>query len=127
LTEIDYGAWEGLSSDEITRRWPTAYLAWTEEGKWPSLFGGSLDNHLKQIAEWIELLHSTYTPGDTVLAVSSNGLIRFFSNEWEKLSASKQIDRLKVKTGHFCELELHSHHLHIKKWNASPLIEQIQM
>lgn len=128
LTEIDYGAWEGLSSDEIARRWSNEYLAWTEEGKWPErIFGGSLQKHKADIAQWTASLCATFTPGDVIVAVSSNGLIRFFSNEWETFAKAKQMDRLKVKTGRFCELDLSPKNLVVRSWNRSVLIDKIQM
>ena len=34
LTEIDYGPWEGLTSEEIVKQWPHEYARWTEEGRW---------------------------------------------------------------------------------------------
>lgn len=120
LTEIDYGAWEGLPSDEIARRWPNEYLAWAEEGKWPApIFGGSLQKHRADIANWIASLRAAFTSGDVVVAVSSNGLIRFFSNEWETFAKAKQMDRLKVKTGHFCDLDLSSKNVLVRSWNHS--------
>ncbi|HSX11216.1 MAG TPA: histidine phosphatase family protein [Chlamydiales bacterium] len=122
LTEIDYGAWEGLTSEEISRRWPTEYNGWTEAGEWAEgIFGGSLQSHKSNIDRWLATIRKTYVSGDVIIAVSSNGLIRFFSDEWEKLAAAKQIDKLKVKTGHFCELELHPDRLKVKSWNITPL------
>lgn len=115
LTEIDYGAWEGLTSEEIIRRWPNEYADWTEAGKWAdAIFGGSLQNHLSCIEQWLTTLRKTYAPNDTIVAVSSNGLIRF-------LPTTKRIENLKVKTGHFCEFELNPNSLNVKSWNVKPL------
>ncbi len=123
LTEIDYGAWEGLSSEEIASQWPREYADWTEKSAWAEdIFEGTPP--LSAIEEWIACLKNTHRPGETVLGVSSNGLIRFFyalsKQEWDRLSQERQMEALKVKTGHFCELLLGDRNLEIKRWNASP-------
>jgi probable phosphoglycerate mutase len=113
LTEIDYGAWEGLTAEEIERRWPEEYAQWTKAGEWPEkIFNGSRQNHKLQLELWLQRLRNTYAPGDVIIAVSSNGLIRFFSDA--------TIPDPKVKTGHFCELDISPTSFQIKSWNSSP-------
>jgi probable phosphoglycerate mutase len=119
LTEIDYGDWEGLTSEELMRRWPKEYADWTEGGKWAeAIFGKSLQFHLDGVEKWIGSLRKMYRPGEAIVAVTSNGLIRFFNEEWRRLALTKQMETLKVKTGHFCELQLYPDCLKVKSWNA---------
>lgn len=123
LSEIDYGPWEGLTSEEIGAKWPQAYADWTEEARWAeTVFGGKPP--LKAIELWLIHLRKTYMPGDTVIAISSNGLIRFFysflKTEWERLVQNRQMEKLKVKTGHFCDLLLFDDRLEVNSWNAAP-------
>lgn len=107
LTEIDYGLWEGLSSEEIKDKWPKEYVEWNDFGKWQNhIFHGTYETHLKRIEEWLEVLRKGYE-GKTVVAITSNGLLRFFKNE-------------KVKTGHFCEIHLLSDGYKICNWNQNP-------
>ena len=125
LTEIDYCAWEGLTAEEIATKWPNEYSDWNCQAKWPGqLFGRSLDWHLRQIDAWLKKLRSTYSPGDTVVAITSNGIIRLFytyeETEWQKLQQNREIDNLKVKTGYFCELLLFQDSLSVKSWNRHP-------
>lgn len=125
LTEIDYGAWEGLTSEEIQSKWPLEYDHWTEEAKWAEgIFGGSLENHLLGIKRFLDHLKKKYASGDTIAAVTSNGLMRFFysfqKTEWEHLSREGQLEKLKVKTGHFCELHIFNDFIKIKSWNQNP-------
>ncbi|MBU6446733.1 MAG: phosphoglycerate mutase family protein, partial [Verrucomicrobia bacterium] len=109
LTEIDYGLWEGLPAEEIERKWPQEYAEWTREAKWQShIFQGAHENHRKSLQRWVDELQTRY-PRTTILGVTSNGLLRFFRNE-------------KVKTGHFCELELHSNRVNVLLWNQNPSI-----
>ena len=124
LTEIDYGLWEGLTSEEISRRWPAEYNAWTSESKWArGIFGRTLEEHMHDIETWLDSLRKRYAPGDTVVAVTSNGIIRLFysfEEKWKDLQESKQMEQLKVKTGHFCELLLFPDSLKVKIWNQDP-------
>ncbi len=126
LTEIDYGPWEGLTAEEIREKWPNEYKAWTEQSKWPELFGNTQKNHLREIEKWLNELRSIHAAGETVVGVTSNGIIRFFytfqEKEWENLIQTHRMETLKVKTGHFCELLLFKNSLQIKSWNKGPRI-----
>lgn len=125
LTEIDYGAWEGLTSEEIHTKWPEQYDSWTTEAKWADgVFGGTLEKHLLGIKQFLDHLRKVYTSGDMVVAVTSNGLMRFFysfqKTEWQHLVHERQMEKLKVKTGHFCELHIFNDSIKIKSWNLNP-------
>ncbi len=112
LTEIDYGVWEGLSSEQIRKQWPKEYADWEEKAAWPShLFKGSLQHHLEGIKIWLAFLRKHYLPNDTVIAITSNGLLRLFPGG------------KKVKTGHFCELSVSENDLRVVQWNMKPLID----
>ncbi|MEI8124854.1 MAG: histidine phosphatase family protein [Parachlamydiaceae bacterium] len=125
LTEVDYGLWEGLTQEEIMEKWPLEYSAWTEESAWgEEIFGGTVRNHLIAIEKWLNKLREEYSSGDTVIGITSNGIIRFFysfhDEEWSRLKKGKQMDILKVSTGHFCEILLFKNSISIKSWNVNP-------
>jgi broad specificity phosphatase PhoE len=124
LTEIDYGPWEGLTSHEITQQWPNEYKAWTAQSQWPEIFGSTQECHLSDIKKWLNELRSVHVAGETVIGVTSNGVIRFFysfqDKEWQNLIHTHRMEDLKVKTGHFCELLLFKDSLQIKNWNKNP-------
>jgi len=114
LTEIDYGDWEGLTSEEIAERWPKEYAAWTKEGKWAErIFRSTAAQHKSAIDQWLEKLKKTYAVGDTIVAVSSNGLLRFFQNGE------------KVKTGHFCDITILPNGLKVNGWNLNPKLAAV--
>ncbi len=115
LTEIDYGAWEGLTQEKIRERWPEELDAWTMEAEWPKgVFGRSREEHLSDIQNWIEQLRRSYAPGDRVVAVTSNGILRFVYSLQEPGAPPK------VGTGRFCELFLFNDSIRIEQWNIKP-------
>jgi len=116
LTEIDYGLWEGLTAEEIAAKWPEEYRKWTTSIDWPAgIFEGSHHHHINAIDKWLDHLRKKYQSGDTLIAVTSNGVIQYFRPDRTKND--------KVKTGHFCELHIHPDSLTIEKWNAAPNID----
>jgi probable phosphoglycerate mutase len=40
LSELDYGAWEGLSSQDAERKWPAEFAAWREDAEHHAPVGG---------------------------------------------------------------------------------------
>ncbi|MDE3046622.1 MAG: histidine phosphatase family protein [Verrucomicrobiota bacterium] len=113
LTELDYGAWEGLTSEQIASQWPTEYTAWNEESIWPrGLFARTPEYHLALIYQWLDHLLATYPSNALILGVTSNGLLRLFHS-----LASEQGPAPKVKTGHFCELLLTPTEISLISWN----------
>lgn len=108
LSEIDYGPWEGLTQEEIHQKWPKEFDEWNREAKWqPSIFAGSFEEHWNNLMLWFDRLYAQY-PDQTVVGITSNGLMRLFRGE-------------KVKTGHFCTLQLHLKGWEILDWNQCSL------
>ena len=125
LTEIDYGAWEGLTQEEVSSQWPREYNDWTTEARWvKGVFGRTQEEHIRDIKNWIEQLRTSHAPGNVVVGVTSNGVIRFFyslqETEWLLCVKERKMEQLKVKTGHFCELHILKDAIKIKCWNAKP-------
>ena len=124
LTEIDYGQWEGLTSEAISTQWPKEYENWTAQAHWPQrIFGKSEKEHIEAIEKWLNALRHQYASHDTVVGVTSNGIIRYFyaldGKEWERMAHERQMDALKVKTGNFCELFLFKDGLKVNRWNEN--------
>jgi len=125
LTEINYGEWEGLASEVIETKWPLEYKAWTHEAKWPdAIFNGNLETQLSAIQDFISHLRLTYQPGQNIVAISSNGIIRFFltliPHLWQEIISTQKIEAYKVKTGNFCELAIYENEIKLLRWNAKP-------
>lgn len=115
LREIDYGAWEGKSSEEIRHAGGAEELrAWDEDGVWPSTAGWPL-SHAEYARRFSDVLSSiSHTGDDPVLIVSSNGLFKIF--------ATSIVDnaRRKMGTGHLALLKLADARCDVLCWNLSP-------
>lgn len=125
LDEIDYGKWEGLTEEQIAHKWPQEHRDWTERADWPEgVFVGSEADHLQAIKSWLDVIRSNYQAGQTILGVSSNGIMRYFysliAGEWEKFVRDRSTKLLKVKTGNFCELRIYPVTISAARWNESP-------
>ncbi len=100
LDEIDYGAWGGLTSDQIAERFGQAALdGWNRDQRWPegcgwqpspAAIGQALDSVLADLDR---------RPG-SVLAVTSNGVLRLLSRRLDGAPADA-----KVGTGRVCLVE----------------------
>jgi broad specificity phosphatase PhoE len=75
LREIHFGAWEGLSFDEIARRDPAASAAWwADPGPARAPGGESLDDLAARVAAAMDRIAATVGGGD-VIAVAHMGAI----------------------------------------------------
>ena len=125
LNEIDYGLWEGKTSEEISSSWAQQQQAWNEANTWAEgIFYGSEEEILEGIKTWVGQLKETYPADATIIAASSGGLIRYFysllPSEWRKLRRDRALNQLKIKTGHFSELNIHPREVEVISWNKSP-------
>jgi probable phosphoglycerate mutase len=117
LREIDYGLWEGKSSEEIRGLGGDCELrAWNERGEWPGSpqWAPSPETIAANAAELAGELAAAL-PGDrAALLVTSNGILKFFlklvPGAFEEMAAC---GALKVATGNCCLLR-HSE----RRWQA---------
>lgn len=131
LDEIDYGAWEGLSTASLTQNNEAKYEAWTKRGTWPEHFGETESTKTELLLNWLNCIRSQYEDGQHILAITSNGIIRQFTKFsdlscgetlWSRLADNSSVEQLKVNTGAYCEVYVNSLGLNIdlKNWNIGP-------
>lgn len=115
LTEIDYGAWEGLSTAEIVQSGGGDELtAWDKQAIFPtSPRWNPSETHLQTNVE--SVLRDVTQP--LSLIVTSNGILRFFARVAVNRDAFP--DR-KVATGHVCVMEKSDEGWRISQWNQNP-------
>ena len=124
LNEIDYGSWAGLSSEEIAGLFGIDMLeAWNKHSVWPQ--GCNWTESEKEVIAAVHSFASDlsrlYAGDETVIAVSSNGRLRYFltllEGEYEKRALA---GTFKVGTGHVCCLQSSGVDWKLAFWNLSP-------
>ena len=114
LTELDYGAWGGLSDDEIGTQWGAESLRrWQIEGRRPDGVTFSPSEQVLE-AEARALLSDCALFEGVTLVVTSNGRLRELSRI---ISGSPS----KVRTGHASVLAPDEHGIwQILRWDCAP-------
>jgi broad specificity phosphatase PhoE len=86
LTEIDYGEWEGLSSQEAELKWPAEFIAWREDAEHHAPIGGETARRVADRAlaalESIRVRHEESADASLtgpVLAVSHKATLRILA------------------------------------------------
>lgn len=116
LTEIDYGAWEGLSTAAIIATFGEAEMAaWNEDSIFPTTPGWKPDKD--QIQEDAASVMAEIREGLSLI-ITSNGILRFFARQADN---AHDFPNLKVAPGNACMMERDDKKAwHIVKWNVTP-------
>jgi len=116
LREIDYGDWEGMSSDEIRSMGGAEELkAWEESNAWPSRAGWP-SSSADYVRGFFGVLEQVGRAGvGPVLIVSSNGIFKLFAS-----SLSDGIGARKMGTGHMSLLRLDGSKIELLCWDLPP-------
>jgi broad specificity phosphatase PhoE len=115
LNEIDYGPWTGLDNEEIAALYGwDAIRAWDEKAIWPSNSNwGESPAIIKQdILSFLREMSTKHQK--TVIAITSNGRLRFFHQLFNLATNAK------VKTGNICKISGHFLKLNLDYWNLQP-------
>jgi broad specificity phosphatase PhoE len=76
LMDIDYGEWQGLTPDEVKRKWPEALDTWYRAPHWAAIPGGeSLQDVLARAAAALRDVIGRH-PGVTVVVVGHDSVNR---------------------------------------------------
>jgi broad specificity phosphatase PhoE len=76
LIDIDYGEWQGLTPDEVRRRWPEALDTWYRMPHWAAIPGGeSLQDLLNRTVAVLRDLIERH-PQETVVVVGHDSVNR---------------------------------------------------
>lgn len=124
LTEIDYGDWTGLSSDQIVQKFGKAsFDAWEHASVWPqnANWQGSAAKIMSNIKTFADMLTKSYHASETVMCVSSNGILRYFLTLAPGAFEQAIVDgTVKVKTGNICGLKYKDGTWTLDFWNQNP-------
>ncbi|MBV6631556.1 MAG: histidine phosphatase family protein [Alphaproteobacteria bacterium] len=103
LREIDYGSWGGKTTEDIiAKHGESSVQAWNARGQWPER--GDWQPDLSDLRRDLKLLVNDISgsmgPDETVLIISSNGILRFFLDMVPGAFALRARDEtLKTATG----------------------------
>jgi probable phosphoglycerate mutase len=117
LREIDYGAWEALSTEEIEALGGGAELAfWNKSAVWPKAPAWTaLPEEILRVAG--QIMADAAQRGGLTLAVTSNGIMRFFGMQIPEVARPS---KLKVGTGNVCVLVHEGNVWRVAGWNVPP-------
>lgn len=119
LIEFDYGAWGGLSNEEIVAGWGSEALErWQEGSVRPA---GVVFKPSEQIAaaEARSVLDELRGCSGTTVVVTSNGRLREFGKILGGSNGSTS-GSFKVRTGHLCVVSRENDVWHLLGWDLSP-------
>ncbi len=123
LRELDYGAWSMLEDDEVIARFGgEALRAWRERGVWPEAagFGESDDAVRARVLAFAREVEAETPRGAIVVAVSSQGVLRYFLHLVEGAFAARAAVRgLAVGTGKGSVLRCEGGAWRLSGWNLS--------
>jgi probable phosphoglycerate mutase len=117
LIEFDYGAWSGLSNDEIVEiSGQPALDAWQERSERPSgvTFVPSVE---RARADAVDLMRELESLAGVAVIVTSNGRLREFG---QLLSRGSSLPSYKVRTGHSCVLVREGDQWKVLGWDLNP-------
>ncbi len=125
LIEIDYGDWTGRTNEEIASALGqgAALSQWNEAGVWPqNAKWAESEAALKaRVAAFRAMLRERFSPADTVLVVSSNGVLRYLARD--ALGETAKSDPrfpFKMRTGRVGRIREQGGKCEILYWNRAP-------
>lgn len=124
LNEIYYGKWSGLSNYEIIEKHNVKELEeWNKKSIWPvdAQWGESEKSFIERINNFSTEIAKKYTEKDTILVVSSNGVLRYFLKNIDNLFEKKIDDgTFKMRTGYISRMNVTKNNWSLKFWNHPP-------
>ncbi len=120
LRELDFGAWSGLSDDEIADRFGLAALEeWRKHGR-PHAAAHWAPGE-DEIRSNLRALTAELASGEPALCVTSNGVLRY-AMELDPAAFAKQGKEggFRVKTGRLCAFRREGGQLRLVFWDLAP-------
>jgi broad specificity phosphatase PhoE len=117
LKEIDYGTWGGRSDTEIAAEWGEGAIQdWRERSIVPEDAGWTPPPSIiaANAAAVLDGIVAAGEPGDTVLVISSNGILRYFHPLLGGTGDAK------MKTGRWSLAHVRDGAAHLAAWNREP-------
>ncbi len=105
LTELNFGDWEGCSWEEIGRRWPEQFAAYSADRKnYAPPNGESYADMLRRARPFVDALRARPSAG-AALCVCHSAVMRGLLAEEAGLEVGESYKKLKLPNGALAELE----------------------
>lgn len=125
LREIDVGQWEGLTPEELYRRFPEHMQEYERDPARTVRLGGESYAQLQERAlRALNFIHETHSLGDTIVAVSHGGTIRAILCHIINLDLS-YFGRMWLDNGSFTELQYGRHGWRLYRLNDAAHLEDL--
>jgi len=122
LNELNYGAWAGLDDEAVRAKFGAEFDDWEKYGKWPknSKWPETEQEVDQQVSSFAQSLIKTYKTQDVVIAVSSNGKLRYFLKLIEHEFGNRlKSGSIKVGTGNACVIAYDGSKFKLVAWNIN--------
>lgn len=96
LRELDFGAWEGLTSDEVEEQFPGDLGRWREHGERSERRGGETSEQLRERVLAVARRIANEHPGELVLVVSHGGPLRALALHAEAIEQDRRLENCGV-------------------------------
>jgi broad specificity phosphatase PhoE len=125
IDEFDYGTWSGLTDNEIMEKYGQQVLdEWNKKGVIPEDSGWRPQESVMiyNLRSFCAEILTRFKKG-VVLAITSNGVIKFFLKLFDEVFEEKIKDgkKISVKTGHCVDITLITlNKMYLKAWDIAP-------
>ena len=127
LTEIDYGAWGGMSDSDIIARFGPAAAreleAWEKESRWPTesaRWMPGAETVMRNLRGLTAELEARMDADETALVCSSNGIMRYFLElTRDGLTGHQAAGKAKMATGAVSMLDVTDGAARVLFWNVA--------
>lgn len=131
LDELDYGAWTGHTRQDVVAQFgEKSVVEWEQHSMWPSKAGWTSSAAVvqRELSDWMSQTHAVHGDAGPILAISSNGRLRYVLAQIPDAFATRQSNQtLKVKTGHLGVLGQCAEKKYLVCWNKPPAVAIGQM
>jgi broad specificity phosphatase PhoE len=120
LRELDFGAWSGLSDEEVAERFGQEALDdWRKHGRPHALAHWAPGEN--EIRSNLRALAADLASGEPALCVTSNGVLRYAMELDPSVFAAQGKDGgFRVKTGRLCAFRREGGQLRLISWDLAP-------
>lgn len=124
LDELDYGDWTGQTRAHVVAQHGEASVAaWETQSIWPKDAGWTSDAIAvqRELADWMAEMRLAHGAQRPILAISSNGRLRYALIQVPgAFAARQQAQALKVRTGHVGAIWQTDIEAQVMCWDAPP-------